>query len=94
MVIRFAAFALAFAVATPALAVGNSARDLAMPSHGIGCERGIKDMEAEAKGASIGEKQQQLALQGLEAARQACQAGDRAAAERALQGVRQLTAGE
>ncbi|SME94730.1 hypothetical protein SAMN06265365_101709 [Tistlia consotensis] len=94
MVIRLAAFALAFAAATPALAIGNSARDLAMPSHGISCERGIKDMESEAKAAAIGEKQMQQALQGLETARQACQTGDRAAAEQALQGVRQLFAGE
>lgn len=98
-----AAAALASAVVTPlfatpgfvasALAAGNSARDLA-PSHGISCAQGIRDMEKEAAVAPVRGRQQQDALQGIEAARQACESGDSSAAERKLAGVRQLLAGE
>lgn len=85
--------ALTVAFASPAFAAGNTARDLT-PSHGISCARGIQDMENELKVASVRGKQQQEALKGIEEARLACQAGDQAAAETRLAGVRQLLAGE
>jgi hypothetical protein len=78
-------------IAPAAFASGNSTRDLS-PSHGISCAKGVEDMEKEVKVAAVRGRQQQEALQGIEAARLACQAGDARAAERTLLGVRQLLA--
>lgn len=78
-------------IAPVAFAAGNSTRDLSL-SHGISCAKGVEDMEKEVKVAPVRGRQQQEALQGIEAARLACQAGDPLAAEQALLGVRQLLA--